>query len=560
MATGRGRTAGEGSGARGGSGSGEGCAPTEARTGPPGKRARDPTATSMRAVPRRPGRQPASAPLAGPPPSANQAPPRLGPKPHVTPAAGAHLNLRPSVRSIPESRPRGKQPPGESGPTRAHTPPPVATRDGSGRETAARAARGGGTRGGAPPLGRHGTARERPHAHAHARTRTHARAPRTGRRPGPAGSSPDSEGGGAGRGRQRAVLSPTAGPADPSRRGGSAQHATVVTPHRWPLHAEEGPQLGVSSTPRHPLGSLEKAFSPRVHRPHPFVPRPGPTKRRPKGRQGLGGGGRSAARGRHRAILSAHSRGPTKEAVLAPPHTPRSHLRRERASCLPRGHKRRRQTRHAAGQRNDTPRLAKHHSAGSARCDRSHAPPRPGPPPAAQHAPGGRRGARNPMGGGGRVGLPYRLHRPLLGLRHQQAVARGGRWEQGTTPPLGLRHLGRPGALQGHHGGPGATRSARPGGEQRGVGTALPMAGRAAHHTEPRKASESVRCVRGPRSHGRQEAERGRAGSGRSPHPSPRALPAPPQRAEEEEEAEEQGARGQNKKSGPIRHECPSLV
>lgn len=68
VATGRGRTAGEGSGARGGSGSGEGCAPTEARTGPPGKRARDPTATSMRAVPRRPGRQPASAPLAGPPP------------------------------------------------------------------------------------------------------------------------------------------------------------------------------------------------------------------------------------------------------------------------------------------------------------------------------------------------------------------------------------------------------------------------------------------------------------------------------------------------------------
>lgn len=319
----------------------------------------------------------------------------------MTPAAGAHLNLRPSVRSIPESRPRGKQPPGESGPTRAHTPPPVATRDGSGRETAARAARGGGTRGGAPPLGRHGTARERPHAHAHARTRTHARAPRTGRRPGPAGSSPDSEGGGAGRGRQRAVLSPTAGPADPSRRGGSAQHATVVTPHRWPLHAEEGPQLGVSSTPRHPLGSLEKAFSPRVHRPHPFVPRPGPTKRRPKGRQGLGGGGRSAARGRHRAILSAHSRGPTKEAVLAPPHTPRSHLRRERASCLPRGHKRRRQTRHAAGQRNDTPRLAKHHSAGSARCDRSHAPPRPGPPPQHSMRQGDDEAPATPWGGGG---------------------------------------------------------------------------------------------------------------------------------------------------------------
>lgn len=71
---------------------------------------------------------------------------------------------------------------------------------------------------------------------------------------------------------KRATLGPTAGPADPSQRGGSAQHATVVTPHRWPLRAEEGRQLGGSGTPRHPLGSLEKAFSPRAHRPHPFVP------------------------------------------------------------------------------------------------------------------------------------------------------------------------------------------------------------------------------------------------------------------------------------------------
>lgn len=167
--------------------------------------------------------------------------------------------------------------------------------------------------------------------------------------------------------------------------------------------------------------------------------------------------------------------------------------------------------------------------------------------PPARHAPGGRRGARIPMGGAG--GPPLPTPPPAPRTTPPTAVARGGRWEQETTPPLGLGHLRQPGALQGHHGGPGATRSARPGGEQRGVGTALPMAGRAAHHTKPRKASESVRCVRGPRSHGHQEAERGRAGSGRSPHP-PRALPAPPQQAEEEEEHE--GPAGRTRRAVPF--------
>lgn len=206
------------------------------------------------------------------------------------------------------------------------------------------------------------------------------------------------------------------------------------------------------------------------------------------------------------------------------------------------------------GRRNGTPRLAKRHSAGSARRDRSHTPPRPGPP---QH--GMRQGddeaPASPWGGAG--GPPLPTPPPAPRTTPPTAVTRGGRWEQETTPPLGLGHLRQPGALQGHHGGPGATRSARPGGEQRGVGTALPMAGRAAHHTKPRKASESVRCVRGPRSHRHREAERGRAGSGRSPHTPPR----PPRTAT----AGGGGggarrARGQNEKSGPIRHECPSLV
>lgn len=283
---GEGAQSGRGPGARGGSGSGEGRAPTKTRTGPPGKRARDPTATSMRAVPRRPGRRPASAPLAGPPPR-EPGPTTAGTqKPHVTPAAGAQQNLRPSVWSIPESRPRGSNPQARAArPVPARHPRRQLGTGAGGRQPLARHGEAG--RAGAP----HPSGDTAPRGSGRTRTRTHAGAPRAGRRPGPAGSSPDSEGGGAGRGRQRAALGPAAGPADPSRRGGSAQHATVVTPHRWPLRAEEGRQLGGSGTPRHPLGSLEKAFSPRAHRPHPFVPRPGPAKRLSKGRQGLGGRG-----------------------------------------------------------------------------------------------------------------------------------------------------------------------------------------------------------------------------------------------------------------------------
>ena len=164
---------------------------------------------------------------------------------------------------------------------------------------------------------------------------------------------------------------------------------------------------------------------------------------------------------------------------------------------------------------------------------------------------------RRPHPHGGAGGPPLPTPPPAPRTTPPTAVARGGRWEQETTPPLGLRHLRQPGALQGHHGGPGATRSARPGGEQRGVGTALPMAGRAAHHTKPRKASESVRCVRGPRSHGHRGGRTWEGGVGPESTPPPR----PPRTAT----AGGGGggarrARGQNEKSGPIRHECPSLV
>jgi len=136
-----------------------------------------------------------------------------------------------------------------------------------------------------------------------------------------------------------------------------------------------------------------------------------------------------------------------------------------------------------------------------------------------------RRGARVPRGGG--VGLPYRLHHPLLGHATDSGGPREGVAGNGKRRyRLGFGHLRRPGALQGHHGEPRATRSAHAqAGEQRGAGTALPVAGRAAHHTKPGEASEGVCCVRGPRSRERRQAEHGRAGSGRSLHTPPHPPP-----------------------------------
>lgn len=148
-------------------------------------------------------------------------------------------------------------------------------------------------------------------------------------------------------------------------------------------------------------------------------------------------------------------------------------------------------------------------------------------PPAPLRATAARCGAgttRRPLPAAGGTGVPPftdSATRPPRATPPTAATQRGVRWEQGTAPPLGFRHLRRPGALQGHHGGPGATRSARPGGEQRGIGCSPPTTGRPPTTTQPREASESVRCVSRPRSR-----SDGRPGSGRSPHPSatPRAA------------------------------------
>lgn len=239
-------------------------APTKARAGPPGKRARDPTATSTRAVPRRP-ETPAGLSTLGAPPRPRTGPHNAGAEPHGTPATGARLNLHPSAWSVPEPRPGGKRP-------QARAARPVPTRHrrrrpGPGAGTADSRSHGTGQE----THGREGVA-----ARALARTREpHAPDAGQARRDPP----PTRRGEAQAAVGKRATLGPTAGPADPSRRGGlcptrnGSHPASVATTRRG------GAAAGGSGTPRHPLGSLEKAFSPRAHRPHPFVPLTEPRER-----------------------------------------------------------------------------------------------------------------------------------------------------------------------------------------------------------------------------------------------------------------------------------------
>lgn len=401
-------TAGSAWGAVPGGGKG---APTKARAGPPGKRARDPTATSTRAVPRRPGTPAGLSTLGAPSPAKNRAPTR--PPPRGGPSEP------PSVRLLhPGATTRGKRPQ-----ARAARPVPA-------RHPRRRLGTGAGGR---QPLARRRARRRTPRgsgrARARSRTRTHAGAPRARRRPGPAGSSPDSEGGGAGRGRQESDARPHRGAGRPLAERGlcptrdGSHPASVATTRRG------GAAAGGSGTPRHPLGSLEKAFSPRAHRPHPFVPLTGlrPRKRRPKGLQGLGGGGGgSAARDRPRTILSTRGQSPTRGPPLPLLRTPCSHPRPEGTSGLHTEATRGAETGTACrAKRSSSPRLARRRSAGSARRGHSHAPPSP----VHTHRPGttrtrGRRGARTPTEGGGWASLTD-FHHPLSGHTTDSGSPRG---------------------------------------------------------------------------------------------------------------------------------------
>ena len=103
---------------------------------------------------------------------------------------------------------------------------------------------------------------------------------------------------------------------------------------------------------------------------------------------------------------------------------------------------------------------------------------------------------------------------------------------------------GRPGALQGHHQGPGDTHPHTRGSVWCGGGTAHPTSGRPTRQTRPRGHTECPLRHKdlGPTDATRQRAgERGRAGF-RTP-----AFHTPPTGGEER-----RGARGQSEKSGPV--------
>lgn len=162
-----------------------------------------------------------------------------------------------------------------------------------------------------------------------------------------------------------------------------------------------------------------------------------------------------------------------------------------------------------------------------------------------------RRGA----GGDGRA-FPHRLGSlsPRSSRCTATAVAREGGGscrERGTTLPARPQAPGRrPGALQGHHRGPGDARAGaarrRGAPPRRGVG--------AARGTQPGgKAECPLRRETPPPPTPREEQERQEGEVG--PGPAPRPLHTPPAGGEER-----RGARGQNEKSGPTHQECPSLV
>ena len=95
-------------------------------------------------------------------------------------------------------------------------------------------------------------------------------------RRGPAGPSPNSKGGGTGHGRQQAAHGPTTGPAHPlpspppeGRWGaGCSTHMLLAATTGGTTHSG-ATAAGGSGTPRLPLRSLEKAFSPSIHHPSP---------------------------------------------------------------------------------------------------------------------------------------------------------------------------------------------------------------------------------------------------------------------------------------------------
>ena len=419
-------------------------------TGPPGKQARGPTATHTRAVPRRLRRRPAPATL-GPPrdPAPPPGPACVSLPPRATEGPVHPNSTSPSSPDPPSSKSdrRGSRP-RETLPSEATRTAPthrrrlrLAVRAGATRSSWLRDW-GVGTSGRPRPLELTTgvTARARTH------TRTHAR-PRAGRRPG--GTLPRLRGGEARAavGKERRTAPPR-GRRKPSREGEglcprALAVATVATARLG------GAAAGGSGTPRLPLGSLEKAFSPRVHHPPPIVSPLGPRRRstnRPV-HEWAGWWGGSAVRvsTRPTGALAATAGGTTSAAprpnTIPPTAQPWEDDRDEAA---------------------------------------------PGPPP---------RGGKQRHAS---LTVSTPLKRATQGTHHRGGDPRSTLGKGNDTTARPQAPEGQPGALQGHHRRPSKARSRASRGAQRSGGTAPPTdAGRTAREAHAKEAKrECLLCPR----------------------------------------------------------------
>ena len=451
-AVGRGRQAHAQQGAAGqGRGRRPGTRKHRDTAGPPGKPARDPTATHTRGRSRdawdagRSWPSPERAPHPGP------AAARAGvPSTHFPPSIRpSHPSVRPQqIRLPPTSDPEAQHPgdtlsseAAQTGPTQHRHRLRLGSEGGHDRRllltTAAGLGEPGPTRRRAPhippfPLGSHHGGRPRTHG-------THTAPPLAGHPAGPSGTLPQL-GGGEARAAvgKQAAHSPTAGPAHPSPpfphggEGGFCPRAPSSRHSGPTAHTQEGQRLGAPVPQGSLLRSLEKAFSPRAHRPSPDRPSLGPTEAHQElpllNWAGRGGPAVWVSRCPHRSVCTARS------GAEPAPRPPQGLIRQ-------------------------LPRRGEHTQCFSHRLDPPHQ-------RRATHGTHAHHRGRGPE--------------EDTGLRENDTTARPQAPE------------GQPGALQGHHRGSNEARShTHAGGARHGSGTALPTAGRAARGAHARKAKQA---------------------------------------------------------------------
>lgn len=322
-------------------------------------------------------------------------------------------------------------------------------------------------------------------------------------------------------------------------------------------HAQrEGAAAGGCGTPRHPLGSLEKAFSPREasppQKPGLFPPPAGPPAR--PSRRGQGPVRQTRCRRQPTWADRSPGRGGGAGALCClkappPPHPPHRGL----ASRAGPWRRRQRQPRAPAGKRECAPGK----------------PPRPAParpraPTPARGADGagratpGRRGTPPPPPAGGGRGAPPSTwptrppHTRTAFPRGVGAAKTGG----GYSPGAGNDTTGSASGTwrdvlersRSTNGGArqGAERGGRTAPPRHGEGRTRDTGARAQSGAGPLRQETSAP----PAPRGGWRGSRGRAGFRTPPLPT-RRLPAG---------GRGEGPAGQSEKSGPIRQECPSLV